>query len=206
MSKKINIFIGGSTNSDISANYNRLAINLGKKIKTRDYSIIFDGCFGLPFLSFLELADEYDRVSIFTTRYYTDVFNPFYKHKRFDKQSQFTFSITQESDAMIFMKGGIGTAIEVLHAIDSKKNKEHDHPIVIFNLNNEWDDLVNLLKTYNCDDLYYVTDNVIDGLNYIESELFKDDSYFYKVWLNFCDRKEPIIEKENLKHIYIKMR
>lgn len=206
MSKRINIFIGGSTDANISDNYNKLAINLGKKIKTRDYSIIFNGCFGLPFLVFLELSDEYDRVNIFITRYYSDVFNSFYNHKCFDKQSQFTFSITKESDAMIFMKGGIGTAIEVLHAIDSKKNKENDHPIVIFNLNNEWDDLVNLLKTYDCDDLYYVTDNVIDGLNYIESELFKEGSYFYKVWLDFCDRKEPIIEEESLKRIYSKLR
>ena len=44
----------------------------------------------------------------------------------------------------------------------------------------------------------YITDDVIDALNYIEKELFNKNSSFFH-YLQFMERKEPIIEIDNMK-------
>lgn len=196
MYKKINIFIGGSTNKAISESYYNVAIELGQKVNERkDYIITFDGCLGLPYLVFNEL-DYTSRAMICKTRYYSNdyIFQSSAIVREFKHQSDFIRSIVEISDAMIFMKGGSSTIAEIMYAIDAKKNKEHDKPIVILNINNEWEELTRLLDSFKIDDnIYYVTDNVIDALNYIETQLFSKNSSF-RHYLQFMERIEPIIE------------
>lgn len=122
MERKITLFIGGSIDKTISQSYNNLAIELGKKINERDYKIIFDGCSGLPYLVFKEINDT-SRSTIWITKYYGNDYmystsSPIYT---FDNQSDFTKAIPEASDAMIFMKGNMGTVTEIFHSIDSKK-------------------------------------------------------------------------------------
>lgn len=95
------------------------------------------------------------------------------------------------------MKGGTSTITELMYAIETKKNKEHDKPIVVLNINNEWKDLVNLLDNLNLENVYYVTDNIIDSLNYIETELFKKESSYNQHFLQFMERKTPIIDESH---------
>ncbi len=100
------------------------------------------------------------------------------------------------------MKGTMGTVAEIMQAIDRKKNKEHDKPIVILNIDHEWDELINLLNTFHLNHLYYTTDNVIDGLNHIEKELYDEKSSFYHSYLKYsvlCERDYTIIEETNPK-------
>ena len=198
MLKKINIFIGGSTNQNISPSYYNAAIELGKKINERkDYLITFDGCLGLPYLVFNEL-DYTSRAMIYKTCYYSNdyIFKSSAIVREFRHQSDFVRSISENSDAMIFMKGGSSTIAEIMYAIDAKKNKEHDKPIVILNINNEWKELVNLLNSFNVNNVYYVADNIIDALNHVESQLFNKTSSFSH-YLQFMERQEPIIENSD---------
>lgn len=202
MFKKINIFIGGSTDKNISQSYYNVAIELGQKINERkDYLITFDGCLGLPYLVFNEL-DYASRAMIYKTCYYGNdyIFKSSAIVREFRHQSDFIRSISENSDAMIFMKGGSSTIAEIMYAIDAKKNKEHDKPIVILNVNNEWKELVDLLNSFNVDNIYYITDNVMDALNYVEIQLF-DKKASFNHYLQYMERKEPIIET---KHSYIK--
>lgn len=202
MFKKINIFIGGSTDKNISQSYYNVAIELGQKINERkDYLIIFDGCLGLPYLVFNEL-DYTSRAIIYKTCYYGNdyIFKSSAIVREFRHQSDFIRSISENSDAMIFMKGGSSTIAEIMYAIDAKKNKEHDKPIVILNVNNEWKELIDLLNSFNVDNIYYITDNVIDALNYVETQLF-DKKASFNHYLQYMERKEPIIET---KHSHIK--
>lgn len=192
--RKIAIFIGGSMDANLSADYHDTAIALGKEINDRGYDIVFDGCEGLPFLVYNELDDKMRSLMI-----YTDYWYPMPKipgHVRaLDQQSDVTSALVKSSDAMIFMKGGVGTVAEIMRALDSKKNKEHDNPILILNLNHEWDLLVNLLNSYDLGDLYFVTDNYSDGLDYIERELYKEGSKFRRDWvdLGYVERRESLI-------------
>ena len=196
--RKIAIFIGGSMDANLSADYHDTAIALGKEINDRGYDIVFDGCEGLPFLVYNELDDKMRSLMI-----YTDYWYPMPKIsgnvRPLDQQSDVTSALIKSSDAMIFMKGGFGTVAEIMRALDSKKNKEHDNPILILNLNHEWDLLVNLLDSYDLGDLYFVTDNYSDGLDYIERELYKEGSIFRKNWvdLGYVERREPLITNTN---------
>lgn len=199
MFRKINIFIGGSTDKDISHSYRKTAIELGQKInKRKDYLITFDGCLGLPYLVYNEL-DDTSRAMIYKTRYYGNeyIFESNVIIHEFRYQSDLIKSISENTDAMIFMRGGSSTITEIMYAIDAKKNQEHDKPIVVLNINDEWKEFVDLLDSFKMDNIYYVTDNVIDALNYVEAQLFSNDSSFNH-YLQFIERTEPIIETKHL--------
>lgn len=190
MYEKIKLFIGGSTNVS-SKSYALFAKELGEVINERDYNIIFDGCFGYPYLVYNEI-DDLERSVV----YYNDL----YRRPdvsccviQFDCQSNVCDFFINTSDAMIFMKGGSGTIAEVMRAIDKRKNAEHDKPIVIININHEWDLLIDLLASLNISEYYYVCDNIFDCLNYIEKNLYSKDSSFLTRNGSYLDRFEPII-------------
>lgn len=196
MLKTINIFVGGSTDKNISEGYYNVAVELGQKINERkDYTITFDGCLGLPFLVFNELESS-SRATVFKTRYYGNkyIFESHAKICDFREQSDFIRCMPEVADAMIFMKGGASTITEIMYAIDAKKNNEHDKPIVILNVNDEWIELVGLLNSLELDDIFYVTDNVTDALNYVEEQLFNESSSFYR-YTQYMERREAIIEQ-----------
>lgn len=68
MYEKIKLFIGGSTNVS-SKSYALFAKELGEVINERDYNIIFDGCFGYPYLVYNEI-DDLERSVV----YYNDLY------------------------------------------------------------------------------------------------------------------------------------
>ena len=111
-----------------------------------------------------------------------------------------TDTVIDLADALIFMKGQMGTLEEIFRVINGKKNKEYDKPVVILNINHEWDNLVNLLNSCNVNEFYYVADNVVDCLNYIETSLYVETSNFYKLYVenNYIKRLTPIIETDNI--------
>ena len=206
MYKKIELFVGGSTDQHITEKYKKAAVLLGKKANDRGYRIIFDGCKGLPSLVYDQLeylnygTIVYDCYHSLAKEYNNCLYGP--NIISLNKQSDVTKALIDNSDALFFMKGGIGTIAEITQAIDKKKNKEHDKPIVILNLENSWDELITFLNTFNLSDLYYVTDNVIDGLNHIERELYSENSKFYSDYLKYSsclERDYPIIEEIPIK-------
>ena len=91
--------------------------------------------------------------------------------------SERTNSLIKESDALIFLPGGIGTINELFTAIELKRCHEYDKPIVIYNLNGFYDDLLSFLeKLYNekfariiDKELYLVSDEIDVILNYINN-------------------------------------
>ena len=88
-----------------------------------------------------------------------------------------TDEMIRESDALIFLPGGIGTIYELFTAIESKRNKEFDKPIIIYNSNNYFDKLLlflDYLYNQNFTDIsvsgnYHISDSAEDTLNYIHN-------------------------------------
>lgn len=207
MKKDIRIFIGGSIYQDISDSYRKIAKELGNKINQRDYKIVFDGCLGLPSIVFEEI-DRDDSAIILHTKYYgTKYVDNYYANGsskiftavQLENQSQMTDAVIGNSDAFIFMKGQMGTLEEISRIINGRKNNEHDKPIVILNINHEWDDLANILQFCGVGEFYHITDDITDAFNYIESELFKETSNYYKMYVSrgYADRQHSIIEKND---------
>lgn len=205
MQKVINLFIGGSIDKLMSNNYLEIAQELGSIINERDYRIVFDGCAGLASVVF-ENINRPKSAHILHTRYYgSNYIDNYYSHGSFkinsvfelENQSKMTDAVIEDSDALIFMKGQTWTLEELLRVINGNKNNEYNKPVVILNVNNEWDDLVNLLSSCMVDEYYYVTDNVMDAFNYIEKKLFEKTSSYYKnyVYTRHAERQYPIIEE-----------
>ncbi len=91
--------------------------------------------------------------------------------------SRRTDALIALSDAIIFLPGGIGTIYEFLATIESKRGKEFDKPIIIYNSCHYFDTLLTFLdKIYkeqftselvaNC---YHISPSAKETLEYIKN-------------------------------------
>jgi len=87
-----------------------------------------------------------------------------------------TSLLEKESDACIFLPGGIGTIYEFFSLIESKRSHEFDKPIIIYNSHNYFKELIELLNKIYKDkftsketsNLYHIIDNYEDTVKYLK--------------------------------------
>ena len=177
MERRIEIFVSGSTNPNISKEYNQAAKDFGKMLDIKKHNIIFDGCNGLPGIVAKQLQQPNDNLAI---AYSSDTFGRQIDHNRwplarqngtFRYQSEVTRALLNWSDIAVFFKGGSGTLAELFYAIDTKKNREHNKPILILNIKNQWDDLIKVLEPLELNHLYCVMDTPQKVMEYIEKNI-----------------------------------
>lgn len=85
--------------------------------------------------------------------------------------------LIENSDAIVFLPGGIGTIYELFTVIECKRSKEFDKPVVIYNSCNYFDKLLEFLKLLysekftndNVQNCYHISNSVEDTLEYLES-------------------------------------
>ncbi len=85
--------------------------------------------------------------------------------------------LDESSDAFIVTPGGIGTFDEFFEILTLKQLGRHNKAIVIFNIDNYFDNMIKMLKvsiekrfiTTDCVELYKVTNSIDETLSYIES-------------------------------------
>lgn len=63
-----------------------------------------------------------------------------------DSISRRTEKLIEESDALIFLPGGVGTIYELFTTLESKRSGEFDKPIIIYNCNNFFDDVLKIIE------------------------------------------------------------
>jgi len=96
--------------------------------------------------------------------------------------SERTDKLIEGADVLLFLPGGIGTIYEVLAAIESKRSGEFDKPIIIYNSNNFFDKLFELLnkiydeeftsvKVSDCYSIFGSFDDLIAYFEEIEENL-----------------------------------
>lgn len=173
MEKKTTIFVAGDSNPRISRQYYKAAKVIGKEIASKDYDLVFDGCYGLPGVAAAQnngnLWIAYSRFQPMPNEWCDKKGARILGSYRY--QSEVTRSLLENSDGAIFLKGNSGTLAELFHAIDTKKNNEHNKPIAILNIDGQWDSLVDLLQTMGLDDVYKVVDTPEQAMEYIEEQL-----------------------------------
>ena len=92
--------------------------------------------------------------------------------------------IINESDALIFLPGGIGTMAEFFASVDSKRCHEFDKPIVIYDGGGYYEKLKIVLEdmakqmfiSSNMFDLYHFSNSALDTLEYIDNYYKKLES------------------------------
>ena len=127
-----------------------------------------------------EIALKYSREVIGANpEIYKDAFSKLNCHKEIVTKTinERTAKLIEESDALIFMPGGVGTIYELFTAIESKRSGEFNKPIIIYNSNNYFDKLLLFMEImYNenftsksVKECYHISDNYQDTINYIET-------------------------------------
>lgn len=88
-----------------------------------------------------------------------------------------TKAVIDASDAIIFLPGGIGTVYELFTSIETKRSKEINKPIVIYNSCGYYDSLLTFLKqatkenfiTEEVNALFHISKSAKDTINYINN-------------------------------------
>lgn len=183
MKRRINIFVSGSTNANISKKYYEAAVEFGQMLDLDKHNIVFDGCDGLPGVVAKQMKQPNDNMDIAFTTYFggtNKIINnwPYARiNGMFEHQSDVTRALLDLSDVLVFLKGGSGTLAELFHAIDTKKNGEHKKPILILNIQDEWNDLIRLLEPLKLNSLYEIMYTPKEMMEYINKNCKLNSCY-----------------------------
>ena len=86
-----------------------------------------------------------------------------------------TDELIKNSDILMFMPGGIGTLYELMTAIERKRNKEFDKPIIVCNDTGFFNELLQMLDkifsekftNYKVRDMYNVANDYRDAIDLV---------------------------------------
>lgn len=175
----MNVFVGCSSRDKINEKYWRTAEKLAIALSKNQYDLVFGAC------NNSSMGYLYRTMKI-NARKITGIVPESYKEDLKDLDCDIeiiaesccdrNLKLIRNSDAIIFLAGGIGTLQEILTAIEAKRTNEFDKPIVIVNEFGYFDKFIDFLEfiyaeDFSADktrDVYYVTDNIDDCVKYIK--------------------------------------
>ena len=163
------LFIGCASSNDVPEFYlNDCKILIDKLLKENDlvYGAYNEGLMGICYESAKENNNKVFGKCVSVDKEYLDNIDCDSKEV-YETIMDRTKSLVYESDAVIILPGGIGTLNELFATIDSKRTGLFDKPIIIYNSNHYYDELLSFLdKLYNekfspidVKNTYYVTDD-----------------------------------------------
>ena len=177
------ICVYGAASSLIDESYVKAGEELGRKMAQRGHGLVFgggrSGMMGAPARGVRQEGGEVLGIS---PRFFEES-NP---EVAFEDCTEFIHTETmrerkrlldESSDAFIVAPGGIGTFDEFFEILTLKQLGRHNKAIVILNINGFFNDMLNMMKhaidkafiTTDCVELYKVTKDVDEALDYIES-------------------------------------
>ena len=175
----MNIFVGCSSKDTDNKEYNKLAEDIGKFIVNEKYNFVFGGCgTGLMGKIYSVVSKSHDSKIIVTIaeaykKQLEDIsYDEFYISDTVNKRKD---CFIKKSDVMIFIPGGIGTVDEILTAIETKRSRQHNSPIIIININHYFDNLLNMFEQIYDEnfadsknkELYNVVDSLDEAIKYL---------------------------------------
>ncbi len=150
---KMKIGVCCSSIGNIDKKYKENAEKLFKEIFKKENDLVFgaynNGIMGISY----KIAKENNRKVIGIT---PKIFKEDFKTLECDVEilteniSSRTTALIENSDILLFLPGGVGTIYELMSAIESKRSQEFNKPIIIYNDEGFFDELLEMLeKTYN---------------------------------------------------------
>jgi len=143
------IFIGCSSSNDINNKYILENEKLLSGIFENNHSLIFGAAnSGLMGLAYNIAKDNNRNVIGIAPEIYKDDFKNLDCDQELVTKSvnERTDLMIDESDLMLFLPGGIGTIYEFMTAVERKRSKKFDKPIILYNCNGFFDDLISMLE------------------------------------------------------------
>ena len=176
----MNIFVGCASRLPENNNYQKLAEDIGNFIVEGRHNLVFGaynhGLMGKIY-SIVNNSTTSHVFAVSTKRYENDLKELSYKEVAhvFNTIGGRKEGFYNISDVLLFIPGGLGTLDELMSAIESKRNEEHNLPIIIINQNGFFDDFFKMLERiyaenfadYTSRELYNVADNFNDAVMFI---------------------------------------
>lgn len=177
----MNICVYGAASSLIDNSYIEKGIELGKKIVENNHGLVFGG--GTNGMMGAVAKGVYEKKG-----YILGVIPKFFEEAgseiSFVNCSEYIYTETmrerkrkmeENCDAFIITPGGIGTLDEFFEILTLKQLGRHNKAIVIYNINGFFDELEDMMTksieqkfiTDDCKDLYKISNNVDEILEYI---------------------------------------
>ncbi len=182
------ICVYGAASSEIDKSFIQTAKNLGIEIVKRGHSLVFgggrSGIMGAVASGVKQKGGEILGISpkFFEENnaevYFKECTN-FIKTETMRERKKL---LDESSDAFIVLPGGIGTFDEFFEILTLKQLGRHNKAIVIFNINNYFDNLLKMMEvsiekkfiTEDCVELYKITNSIDETLDYVENYDPKD--------------------------------
>ena len=173
-----------SSSDDIDKRYLESSKELLEQLFERDNDLVFgamnNGIMGLSY----QIAKKHNRTitGIAPELYKDDFKNLECNYELLTKNvNERTEGLVNNADILLFLPGGIGTLYELVSAIEMKRSKEFDKPIIIYNETGFFDEFLKMVEeiyknsftSYKVRDLYNISNNymnVLDLLNVINKE------------------------------------
>lgn len=176
-----NIFISSSSHTDIDKKYIDSVDNITKELSNNfnlNIGIYMED--GMPGKIINNFLNNKRKVTVYTMELYKEDFSNFKgDYKYLDSTFTRTNTIYDESDIILILPGGSGTLGELFSMLEENRTIKTDKEIIIYNINNYYDDLIKfLVKAIN----NRFNDNTI--LNYIR--VFNDE----KSLLKYIERRK----------------
>lgn len=174
------IFIGGSVSDNIDKKYIEQGEKLVNLIMQNEFEVLccadLRGFIGELYTKMKESSNK--KIILTIPKVYLK-----YSKNIQDKIDIVTNTINERtdesiknSDACLFMPGGIGTIYEIMSTIETKRSGEHKNKIVIVNLYGYYDEFIKMLeKIYNENfaenkdrQVYKIVNSIEEAINYIK--------------------------------------
>ena len=168
------ICVYGAVNDKIDNKFKQAGFELGKKIAEENYGLIYSGMKGGISGAVAKGASSVGNISIIGIM--PDFFREIKVNEMYDECTEKIFTdgilerkkvMKEKSDAIIVTPGGVGTFDELFDAICTKRWGLMDKPIVIYNIDNYYKSLIEMLD--------YAIDTNFGRENYRETYKIFDD-------------------------------
>ena len=175
----MNVFVGCSSRDTNNEDYNRIAKEIGNFIVQGNHNFVFGGCdTGLmgKIYSIVSKSTNSQIIITIARAYANDLNNLcFSKVYMFDTVNERKNCFINLADVLVFIPGGIGTIDEILTSIETKRNHEHNVPIIIININNYFGHLLDMLNQIYSEgfadsknrEIYFVSDSGEEAIKYL---------------------------------------
>ena len=173
------LLIGCSSRDDIPKKYSEDCEKYLEELFKSNNDLVF-GAYnkGLMNISYQQALKHNRQVIGISPEIFKNDFKNLNCHKEIITKSitERTEKLIEESDALIFLPGGIGTIYELFTTIESKRSGEFNKPIIIYNSCDYFDKLLLFLEDmYNQNftsisvkECYYISKNAKDTLEYLD--------------------------------------
>ncbi|WP_405304867.1 TIGR00730 family Rossman fold protein [Methanobrevibacter sp.] len=174
----MNICLYGSGSRKIDKNYTDAAYELGCQIAERGHTLVFGGGDTGMMGACAKGVHDNNGSSIGIAPKWINDFEPLC-----ERCSEFIYVDTMDerknnflkySDAFIISPGGIGTLDEFFEIITLKKLKRHDKPIIVFNIDNFYDKMLEMIDEmaekgflYKQEEIFHIANSIDEIFDYL---------------------------------------